>query len=357
MTLPKSVLEEIEKKTKGLNKNQVKKVIERAASAYEVAQVEPGEAVGTIAAQSIGEPGTQMTMLTFHFAGIAEMGIAQGFPRLIELTSAVKKPKNPAMWVYLKDGKKEQKVREFAERIQEKKVKQVAEIQEDFKERKLTIKVTHPAINVKELAGRIEKKFKIKPTDVKGKTITFKSKEYTLQKLRKFALKVEKMQASGIQGIVKAGVIKEGDEYVIQTSGTNLKEVMNLEEVDASRTVSNNIHEVYDVLGIEAARNMLLSEIISVLENNGLDIDKRHLMLLCDMMCYTGKVLPIGRKGVSGQKSSVFARAAFEETVSHLLTAAIEGAEDKLKGVSENIIVGKPVPIGTGSVKLSMSRK
>ncbi len=355
--LPKSLLEEIKEKAKGLNKEQLRKVLEKAASYYEVSKVEPGEAVGTVAAESIGEPGTQMTMLTFHFAGVAEMGISQGFPRLLELVDAVKKPKDPMMWIYLKEGKKEEKAREFAEKIQEKSLGKVAVINEDLKEKSIVIELKTKGINAKELAEKIEKKIKIKPAEVTGKKIVIKSKSYTRQKLRRIAMNLHKLQVSGVKGIIKAGVVQENGEYVVQTLGTNLKEVLEMPEVDATRTVSNNIHEVHKVLGIEAARNMLLSEISDVLTANKLKVDIRHIMLLCDTMCFEGQVLPIGRKGVSGRKTSVFARAAFEETVAHLLNAAISGAEDELKGVAENIIVGKTIPLGTGSVKLSMSRK
>ena len=93
---------------------------------------------------------------------------------------------------------------------------------------------------------------------------------------------------------------------------------------------------------------------MQVLEMQNLNVDKRHCMLLADAMTMGGDINSIGRHGLSGEKAGVLARAAFEETVKHLINAAVRGEDDKLIGVTENIIVGQTVPVGTGLVKLKM---
>jgi DNA-directed RNA polymerase subunit A" len=126
--------------------------------------------------------------------------------------------------------------------------------------------------------------------------------------------------------------------------------------VDCTRTTSNNIHEIAETFGIEAARNALIHEAQEVLGEQGLDVDVRHIMLVSDLMTRTGEIRQIGRHGISGEKESVLARAAFEVTVKHLLDASVSGEEDLLNGITENVIVGQTIPLGTGFIDLYMSR-
>jgi len=149
-------------------------------------------------------------------------------------------------------------------------------------------------------------------------------------------------------------VRREGDEYYIETEGSNLKEVLELPEVDPARVRTNHIHEVAEVLGIEAARALIIDEIMNVLRDQGLDVDVRHVMLVADMMTVDGSVKQIGRHGVVRLKSSVLARAAFEISVQTLLEAAIRGEIDYLRGNVERILIGKEIPVGTGMVQLLM---
>ena len=148
---------------------------------------------------------------------------------------------------------------------------------------------------------------------------------------------------------------KDDEEYIIKTAGSNLKEVFKIKGVDVTRIITNNVFEIASVLGIEAARNALIEETLATLEEQGLDVDIRHIMLMADIMTSTGDVRQIGRHGISGKKSSVLARAAFEITVPNLVDAAIRGESDPLKGVTENVIVGQSIPIGTGLVDLYMT--
>jgi DNA-directed RNA polymerase subunit A" len=163
---------------------------------------------------------------------------------------------------------------------------------------------------------------------------------------------VRDLKIKGIDGIERAIIRKAEEEYVIYTAGSNLLKVMQLDHVDISRTVTNSISEIYTVLGIEAARNAIIREASKTLEEQGLTVDIRHIMLVSDIMTNDGDVKAIGRHGISGRKSSVLARAAFEITSTHLLRAGMTGEVDTLDGVAENIIVGQPVTLGTGAVNL-----
>ena len=174
-----------------------------------------------------------------------------------------------------------------------------------------------------------------------------------LIKLRKIRDRVLGLKLKGIKGIRRVVVRKEGDEYTLVAEGSNLSAVLNVDGVDPTRTTTNDIHEIAEVLGIEAARNAIINEMVRVLEEQGLDVDIRHIMLVADIMTMTGKVRQIGRHGVSGEKESVLAKAAFEVTVKHLVDAAVRGAKDELRGVAENVIVGSNLaPIGSGMVQL-----
>jgi len=167
--------------------------------------------------------------------------------------------------------------------------------------------------------------------------------------------KVSSFYVKGVPSIKRVLVTEEHGEWVIRTDGSNLPKVLEISGVDTSRTTTNNVHEIAKTLGIEASRNALMHEAKSVLEEQGLDVDIRHVMLVSDMMTSTGEVQQIGRHGISGKKSSVLARAAFEITVPNIVDAAVKGESDPLEGVTENVIVGQSIPIGTGLVELFMS--
>jgi DNA-directed RNA polymerase subunit A" len=164
--------------------------------------------------------------------------------------------------------------------------------------------------------------------------------------------KAKAMVIKGIEDIKRVVVRKEREEYVLYTEGSSLKKVMVLEHIDATRTKTNNINEMAEVFGIEAARNSIIEEAMDTLREQGLTVDVRHIMLVADMMTLDGEVKQIGRHGIAGEKTSVLSRAAFEVTVNHLLDAAIRGETDELVGVTENVIVGQPILLGTGDVRL-----
>ena len=141
-------------------------------------------------------------------------------------------------------------------------------------------------------------------------------------------------------------------EYILYTEGSNLKDVFDVVGVDTTRTRTNNISEIAQVLGIEAARNAIIHEAQSTLNEQGILVDVRHIMFVADMMCMEGEVKQIGRHGIAGEKENVLSRAAFEVTVNHLLDAAVANETDELSGVTENVIVGQPIQLGNGDVKL-----
>jgi len=173
--------------------------------------------------------------------------------------------------------------------------------------------------------------------------------------LKKLLPKVSSLHIKGVPKISRVLVTEESGEWVIRTDGSNLPRILEISAVEASRTTTNNVHEIAKTLGIEAARNALINEALNVLEEQGLDVDVRHVMLVADIMTASGEAEQIGRHGISGGKSSVLARAAFEITVPNIVDASVRGESDSLNGVTENVIVGQSIPIGTGLVELFMS--
>jgi DNA-directed RNA polymerase subunit A" len=320
----------------------------------------PGDAVGVVAAQSLGEPGTQMTMRTFHYAGVAER-VPTGLPRLIELVDARKEPKSPLMSIYLKgeDGKKEEKAIKIAEEVERTILRQVAEVEEDFIGKEIRINALEDEMKAKgitfgELKEAVKKGAGGSSVQSEKKTIIVKPKTKSLRSIRRFANKLHGIHIKGIEKITRAIVLKGKNEYYIRTSGSNLLAVLKHDKLDGRRAYTNDVKEIERVLGVEAARNALMKEISGVMDMQKLSVDIRHVMLLADAMTMDGAIKSIGRHGLSGEKAGVLARAAFEETLKHLVAASLKGEEDKLVGITENIIVGQTVPIGTGNIKLKM---
>jgi len=367
--LPKKIVEELISKiiAKRLSLEEAEKVIELAAQQYISSLIEPGEAIGTVTAQSIGEPGTQMTLRTFHYAGVRELNVTLGLPRFIELVDAKKTPSTPIMYIYLKDEYKNdrEKALEVARKIELTTVDNVTlEVSTDPYTNSIMIRLDpefleDKGVSVEQVANVLKKYGDVRISDEDPYMVIISTNESDVFRLEKLKNKILKTRIKGIKGIKRAIVRRTGDEYVIVTDGSNLRSVLKLREIDPYRTYTNNIKEIEEVLGIEAARAALIREMASVLKEQGLDVDIRHLILVADMMTYTGTVRQIGRHGVTGEKESVLARAAFEITARHLLDAAARGEEDLLRGVAENVIVGQHMWIGTGRVKLFMklSRK
>ena len=361
--LPSLVIDEIVERVKKEKIKNIKKVVEKAIEEYNAHLMEPLEACGIVAAQSIGEPGTQMTMRTFHYAGVAEINVTLGLPRLIEIVDARKDPSTPMMTVYLEGGYRMNRelAKKMANMIEITRLINIADVAVDIGNMKIIITPNKKAMEKKdiEMADIIKALKKIgKAEIVEGKdTIEIIPAEKKYRELRRLNDEVKNIKIKGIDGIKRAIIRKEDNEYVIYTEGSNFEKVLQLEGVDKTRTTTNDIHAIYNVLGIEAARNAIIKEAYDTLQEQGLNVDIRHIMLVADIMTADGTIRPVGRQGVTGEKSSVIARAAFEITIDHLLKAARRGEVDELKGVAENVIVGQPIKLGTGSVELAVDIK
>ncbi len=316
-------------------------------------QICPGEAIGIVTAQSFGEPSTQMALNVFHFAGVQEMQITMGLPRLIEIFDARKKPSSPKMEIFLKkeyNNEKDAKV--FAEKIKEVTLKEIAsEINLNFSNKTIEIiidrtglKQTHSSI--KTVVERLnDLGFRAKE---KENSITLNASEFSFKEIYQLKEKLKKTIISGVKGVKQILIVKKDKDYVIMTLGTNIKKIIELKETDADRIISNDFYEMAEIFGIEVARQLIMDEIYNVINTQGLDINERHLKLVSDAMTNTGEIKGVTRMGIIAQKSSILARATFETPGKQFINATIKGSKDKLISVIENIMLNQPVPVGTG---------
>lgn len=360
--LPMSIISALANRVGGkrLTQKEIDGIIKKAYERYQEHMVDPHESAGIIAAQSIGEPGTQMTMRTFHYAGVAEINVTLGLPRLIEIVDARRVPSTPMMEIYLDDSVKydRDEVRKIASEIEITRIVDIASIETDMVNLQVVIhtdpkKLEKKELTLEDIEAKLDKLREAKGNfSREGDKFLVRCDESSYKKLQRISEAVRDLKIKGIDGIERAIIRKAEEEYVIYSAGSNLPKVMQLPHVDISRTTTNSISEIYNVLGIEAARNAIIREANKTLEEQGLTVDIRHIMLVSDIMTNDGDVKAIGRHGISGRKSSVLARAAFEITSTHLLRAGMTGEVDTLDGVAENIIVGQPVTLGTGAVNL-----
>ena len=341
---------------------QLEEIINQVTADYEHARVEPCEAVGVVAAQSIGEPGTQMTMRTFHYAGVAEINVTLGLPRLIEIVDARKIPSTPTMTIRLIPDYAHDRdlAREVAWAIESTSILHLGSVATDLAEMNVLIELNpgpmeQRKITAEEVAEKLREETGL-AVDQKENLLIMAPEEPSYRELLQLVEKIKKISLKGIEGIKRVVIRKEGDEYVLYTEGSALRKIMQFDGIDPNRTKTNNINEIAEVLGIEAGRNAIINEATDILREQGLSVDVRHIMLVADIMTVDGEVKQIGRHGVSGEKASVLARAAFEVTVNHILDAAVRGDVDDLRGVTENVIVGQPIRLGTGAVELVAKR-
>jgi DNA-directed RNA polymerase subunit A' len=348
-----------------LSKTGLENVCKKGLELYNNSKVEPGQAVGIVTAQSIGEPGTQMTLRTFHTAGIAEKNVTLGLPRIIELVDARKKPSTPSMDIYLgKESKSsKEKAIETARDILETTIKDVIThpVETDY-QTKIILTVDNDRLSTRgcvldDVLSVLEtnKKFKVK---VVNNNITLQLvEESDAAAVSTLRNKILKTTIKGVPDIERLTLKEENGQWLIQTTGSNLPKILSVKGVDRNNVRTNNIFEISGTLGIEAARNALINELKDTLENQGLEVDIRYLMLVSDLMCHKGTLQQIGRHGIAGTKDSVLARAAFEITVPTIANAAKLGESEELKGITENVIVGSQIPIGSGTVDIFMKSK
>ncbi|MBP1929384.1 DNA-directed RNA polymerase subunit A' [Methanolinea mesophila] len=353
---------------KEVSEAQFRQIIDQVIREYQNTRIEACEAVGIIAAQSIGEPGTQMTLRTFHYAGVAEINVTLGLPRLIEIMDARKEPSTPTMTIYLRAdfSADRDKAREVSWQIEAAPLHEFGDITIDMENMQILVQLNKAVCDKRKIAvatimeigprkireRRHYRDFEFETDEEKGTLLFFPKDRESYQNLFQLAEHVRNVIVQGIDDIERVVVRKESGEYILYTEGSNLKDVFEVDGVDTTRTRTNNISEISQVLGIEAARNAIIYEALSTLSEQGIMVDVRHIMLVADMMCMEGEVKQIGRHGIAGEKESVLSRAAFEVTVNHLLDAAVANEVDELSGVTENVIVGQPIQLGTGDVKL-----
>jgi DNA-directed RNA polymerase subunit A" len=356
--LPPKVLEDIKAQVSDkVSETRLKKILDATVEEYHKAHVEAGESVGIVSAESIGEPGTQMTLNTFHFAGVAEMNVTMGLPRIIEILDGREKLSTPMMEIYLqkpystgvdikkiafsiKETRLKDIVKEFAINI----VDSAIEIQLNHEKMKeLGITTNH----VEKTVGKDVKGIHVKEKD-EGLVVKIKSKEENINQVYKLKEKIKNVFIKGVKNITQVLPVKRGSEFIIITAGSNLKDVLKLEYVDTERTITNNVFEIAQVLGIEAARQTIMNEVLKVIESQGLNVDVRHIMLVADTMCNSGTIKGITRYGVVNDKASVLARASFETPIKHIVNSSLRGEIDKLNSVVENVMLNQPVPTGTG---------
>lgn len=360
--LPLSIIEDIKAEMpKNVTKSKVKKIFDSAVEEYNNMKIEPGESVGIISAESIGEPGTQMTLNTFHFAGVSEMNVTTGLPRIIEVLDGSQSLKTPMMEIYLREPYKNGvDIKKAAQMIKETALQDIAtEFLINIPDSTIEVKID-PA-KMEPLNLNAEKVHKLLDASLKGISVKLKEgslflkpkgKEVSINELYKLKEKAKTIYVAGVKGIKQVLPVKRGDEFIIVTAGTNLGAVVELDFVDGTRTGSNDIFEIYEVLGIEATREAIVREVFKIINEQGLNVDVRHLMLVADTMCVSGKLRGITRYGIVSQKSSVLAKASFETPIKHIINAALVGEKDALNSVVENVMLNQPVPIGTGLLSL-----
>lgn len=392
---------------------------------YRATRAEPGEAVGPIAAQSLGEPCTQLTLNTFHQAGVlSKSNVTRGVPRLQELFHLSKNPKKPSLTVYLKEPYcynksmaqkigSELELTMLRDLVLETTVyfdpNQEATVVEDESDQKLIDFYKKFEDIVKPDEVPISKwllRFKFDKKKILGKNLemedifysitsnykqdihciytddnseelimrirfTGKKSVDTMESLRNLeGVLLDTIVVKGFYGIQntmlrcekRGGKINEVgkfdtiNEYILDTDGSNMLDTISYPVVDDTRLISNDIHEVYDVLGVEATRNILIREILEVIDDAS-NVDRRHVMMLVDMMTYRGKLISIDRNGMKLTESGPLAKCSFEEADQQLYKAAIFGDYDNMFGVSGNIMMGQAPPCGTGVVHVRLDEE
>lgn len=403
---PTGSLATIYKKEKGtvprLASERVAKISERTLrhfitlclEKYSKAHVEPGHAVGAVGAQSIGEPGTQMTLKTFHFAGVAGMSITQGVPRIKEIINASRLISTPVISCPLQNSRQIEVAHLVRARIEKTYIEDILRfIDDEWSPSRAfitlhinmeTVEGMHLGITLQDIADSIvkQKKLKVLATDIDifeqdaSIEITVKppdpdaaarraprSKAAIAEATADLMVKVGQLKRvlpsvpisgypEATRAIIQTDIDKKDKKemYTVLVEGYGLRECMNTEGVVGTKTRTNSVLECRDILGIEAARTTIAAEITSVMGD--MNIDPRHMDLLADVMTYKGEILGITRFGLAKMRDSVLQLASFEKTADHLFDAAAGLKADRIEGVSEKIIMGQTMTVGTGAFQV-----
>ncbi|EWC74694.1 DNA-directed RNA polymerase III subunit RPC1 [Plasmodium falciparum UGT5.1] len=338
----------------------------------------PGDAVGSISAQSIGEPGTQMTLKTFHFAGVASMNVTLGVPRIKEIINASNSIQTPILNIPLEVNDNYNFALMMKSKLEKTTIRDICMyIKEDYTSRGVFLSVKFNeeliqklflninAYNIKDIILKQSHINKIKINKIHINVInkyklhiSLKNDEFIffqMESLKKGLLDLliygDKDIKRETKNIFKKKK-KKKTVYSILVEGNSLNYVLGLEGVDFKHIISNHVINVFQVLGIEAARITIINEIKKCVEAYSIDIDIRHIMLLADIMAFTGDILGINRFGIQKARQSTLMLASFEETNEHLFVSSFFKNVDEINNISESIIVGKNIPIGTGAFQL-----
>jgi DNA-directed RNA polymerase II subunit RPB1 len=391
------------------------------------ALINPGELVGIIAAQTLGQNTTQLTLNSFHTAGSATGSavITEGLPRLLEIINITKNLKNSNMWIYLKD--EFSKTKEEAQKIRAKftytKLKNLLTKSEilfdnkngitdtnedrefirsykDFTEyfgidvneensfspwilrlifdketmmnRKITVQEVQEIIKENshndqdiecifsdDSSSNIVMRIRIKH-DGKGNFLDF-MKDFEKQLIELTIRGIDKIESLELKekNIIKYsldGSLVNTKEWVLNTNGSNLIDIMSNEAVDTRRTTTNNILEFFEIFGIEATRSLLYVEIKKIfIESNP---NPRHIQMFADLMTYRGKLMTIDRHGVNkNPEIGPIGKASFEEVMNIFTKSALFAEKDNMKGVSSNILAGQFCPAGTNNFELMIDEE
>lgn len=361
---PEYIIEEVESLIPDKTKDSdITKILINLKEEYENSLITPNEAIGVITAQSVGAEATQMTLNTFHFAGVASHSV-EGLPRIIEILDGKKNLEGPMMKLYPKAGLDEAKIKLLADKIKETKLVEFATSSDiDIEEKIIKIDLNLKAlkklnVEIDSIIPFIDKKIR-KASEIQASSLLIKG---TPTSSLKDLIGMKELAFSsivyGIKGISDVTIVKEGNDYVLFTKGVAIKQLANIPELIPEKIYSNDIQEMYDNFGIEAARMTIIREITEVVKSQGLSINERHVLLIADIMTNTGEVKGMTRYGIVADKLNVLTRASFETPLKHLSRGALMNEDNQLSSITENVMTNQMVNVGTGMPKIAVkSRK
>lgn len=372
---------------KAFTADQWSLLFERATHYVHKARVHAGEMVGPVAAQSIGEPSTQLTLNTFHYSGVASKNnVTRGVPRLKELITVSKTLKTPSLTIPLVGNPTSSELAQLSHDVTSLPLGDLfietgiywdpnfevdAEWTHGPSEQlhpwllRMVIDSTslcHHRISIVHVINVIEWYSQLQPVSLQVspehanqmvihlRYVVYPKHHVDMVTMRKTERYLSQLHCHGIERITRTFVRQSTDQgQTMDTNGTNLREILSLHTpfIQFTKVISNDINEVFSVLGIEAARSVLLNELRFVMDSNGNSINPRHLKILVDIMTNNGQLLAIDRHGIKKSDQSPFARASFEESADQLAKAAVFAEVDSMQGVSSNIILGQTAPFGT----------
>ncbi|KAJ0539434.1 putative DNA-directed RNA polymerase [Helianthus annuus] len=364
------IIENVAQSICGITSQQLQVFLNTCTSRYHQKKIDAGTNIGAIGAQSIGEPGTQMTLKTFHFAGVASMNVTLGVPRIKEILNAAKKISTPVITAKLRSNDNVSFAKLVKSQMERTLLGQVAKsIKIILGNRSASIVISLDKSTIQALQLSIDA-YTVRESILKTPRIKLKEHHIKVLDARKLEInppsdriklyfdlhslrnRLATIVVKGIGSIERAVINKkkEQDKFNLLVEGTGLQAVMGMEGINGHETTSNHIFEVQSTLGIEAARRSIIKEIQYTMESHGMSIDIRHMMLLADVMTYKGEILGMTRFGIQKMKESVLMLASFERSQDHLFNASVNGRVDTIQGVSESIIMGIPMQTGTGMI-------